>query len=127
MQQCCSLYLIEYICIAIDDLNKKLIHTTLSCFLIANLLFGQLVVNLLHDRHDAHEPTVELGAGKTAIQKHGEHCKVCSLDIIFNLYSGSSYQSKSDAQRDIFTGSIADNAELIHISFCKDRAPPRFI
>lgn len=124
MQQCCSLLLIGYICINIKTLYKKQIHTALLLFLIGNLLFSQIIVSLLHDRHDAHKPTVELGVGKWAVQEHGEHCKVCSLDIIFNLYNACLHPSKSGKQKNIFDGLVASNAELILISFCQDRAPP---
>jgi hypothetical protein len=97
--------------------------------LIANLLFSQVVINLLHDPHDFHQPVSELQQelhkqGKATVQEHGEHCKVCSLDILFNILPNPST---------ILDFSVPKVAAVIYahveagqsvLSFSKDRAPP---
>lgn len=96
--------------------------------LIANLLFGQVIVNLLHDAHDFHQPVTELQKelhqqGKSTLQKHGEHCKICSLDILFNLLPASSQDIESFfATETVIYSHIA--AEQANISFLHGRAPP---
>jgi hypothetical protein len=105
-------------------LNKRRLHIVLSGFLIANLLFSQIVINLLHDRHDAHEATIELPDGKASIQKHGEHCKVCSLDIHFKLFKNNPFRLAPQQQDLILTIACVASEKLIPVSFSQDRAPP---
>jgi hypothetical protein len=112
--------------IFVRSLKKKSIHIAIRCLLIVNLLFSQFAVNLLHDRHDVHEPAIELHKGEAAIQKHGEHCKVCSLDIVFNLLSDPFVQLESPGHELSNASVFNAEVELISISFSQDRAPPVF-
>ena len=54
--------------------------------LLASLLFTQVGGGYFHNKHDAHKHTNLLAAGEYAIQEHGEHCKLCAIDLI-HLYS----------------------------------------
>jgi hypothetical protein len=94
--------------------------------LIVNLLFSQFAVNLFHDRHDVHEPAIELEKGQSAVQKHGEHCKVCSLDIVFNLLANPFRQLESPQQQSSQPTIFNVAVKLISVSFSQDRAPPFF-
>ena len=107
-----------------SQLNNRRLHIILSGFLIANLVFSQIVINLLHDRHDAHEATIESQGGKASIQKHGEHCKVCSLDLLFNLFKSTLFQFEIQQQRSLLIISRAVNEKSTLVSFSQDRAPP---
>jgi hypothetical protein len=127
MQRCCNIYPLFYICnIFRGNLNKKVLHIAISAFLITNLLFSQLVINLLHDRHDAHEPAIELEKGQAALQRHGEHCKICSLDIVFNLFENPPPQLETQQQNSTLITSCAVNEKFVLVSFSQDRAPPFF-
>jgi hypothetical protein len=73
-----------------------------------------------------HEPAIELQKGESALQKHGEHCKVCSLDIAFNLLTDPFIQLESPRQETKQTTALNVEVELISVSFSQDRAPPVF-
>lgn len=49
------------------------------------LLFNQVGLNFFHDRHEAHEFFAAARKGQTMLLKHGEHCQVCSLEVLFNV------------------------------------------
>jgi hypothetical protein len=69
------------------SLRKKALHIAFPFILIANLLFSQVAINLLHDAHDFHQPVTELQKkGAATVQTHGEHCKVCGLEAMFHLF-----------------------------------------
>ena len=107
-------------------LKRKTLHITFRLLLNANLLFSQFAINMFHDRHDVHEPAIELQKGESALQKHGEHCKVCSLDIVFNLLTDPFIQLESPPQETIQTTAFNVAVELISVSFSQGRAPPVF-
>src|SRR5688572_30212828 len=70
-------------------LMKARLHTILLLWILtAGLLFSQIGAGFFHNKHDAHKETHLLGAGKFAIQEHGEHCKLCAVDLI-HLYAES--------------------------------------
>jgi hypothetical protein len=68
---------------------KKLIHISLAVLLIASLGMSQIAAGFFHNKHDAHKNSVVLGDGEFAITEHGEHCKLCAIDLI-TLYRESS-------------------------------------
>jgi len=105
-------------------LRKRALHIVFPVVLIANLLFSQVAINLLHDNHTSTKPTVELQKGQASVQKHAGHCKVCSLDIIFNLLYNPSIHF--DVLLSKNTPVTVYNAGVIHasVSFTQDRAPP---
>ncbi|HWA32841.1 MAG TPA: hypothetical protein VG737_01865 [Cyclobacteriaceae bacterium] len=106
-------------------MRTKALNIAFPLILIANLLFSQVVVNLLHDPHDFHQQATELQKeGKSALQKHGEHCKICSLDILFNLLPSPSHNLDATicAPAPLLYSHV--DAEQAVISFFRDRAPP---
>jgi len=108
-------------------LRKRALHIVFPVVLIANLLFSQVAINLLHDNHTYGKPAVELQKVKASVQKHTERCKVCSLDIIFNLFYNPSAHFDTILSKDTLI--VFSDADLIHLpaSFTQDRAPPVFI
>ncbi|HTJ48769.1 MAG TPA: hypothetical protein VL443_04880 [Cyclobacteriaceae bacterium] len=89
-------------------------------------MFSQIVINLLHDDHNFCKPTVEFQKGQTSIQKHAERCKVCSLDIVFNLFDNASTHYDVSPLKDSLIVSLEDNVKHILVSFAQGRAPPVF-
>jgi len=53
---------------------------------LGSLLLGQVGAGFFHNKHDAHKITRVLAPGEYAIQEHGEHCKLCAIDLI-QLYA----------------------------------------
>jgi len=108
-------------------LRKRALHIVFPVVLIANLLFSQVAINLLHDNHTFGKPAVELQKDQTSIQKYAERCKVCSLDIIFNLFYNPSAHFDTILSKDTLI--VFSDADVIHlpVSFTQDRAPPVFI
>jgi hypothetical protein len=107
--------------------RKRALHIIFPVVLIANLLFSQVAINLLHDNHTFGKPTIELQKNQASIQKYTERCKVCSLDIIFNLFYNPSASFDILLAKDTLV--IFSDADVIHlpVSFTQDRAPPVFI
>src|SRR5579885_2274222 len=73
-------------------LNSRTPHIASSFFLIGTLLFAQIGVNFFHRNHDVHQNksiTAPLKAGKASVQKHDEHCKVCSIDCFNHVFVAS--------------------------------------
>lgn len=63
----------------------RIIQLVVSGLLVALLLFNQAGVNYMHDTHDAHA-AISGDRSKGVILPHGDHCKICSIDVLFNLY-----------------------------------------
>jgi len=108
-------------------LKKRALYIVFPVVLIANLLFSQVAINLLHNNHTFSKPTVEQQKGQASIQKHTERCKVCSLDIIFNLFYNPSAHFDTILSKDTLI--VFSDADVTHLpaSFTQDRAPPVFI
>jgi len=65
--------------------KRKIIHRALSFLLIAMLLFSQVALNFFHDHH-AYRTRAGLEQKDKTLQKHVQHCKVCSLEIMSGLF-----------------------------------------
>jgi hypothetical protein len=106
-------------------LKRRFSHIAIPLLLIANLLFSQAVVNLLHDPHNFHQPVTQLQkAGKTTIQQHQEHCKVCSLDIVLTFVTHPAVYFQFSIQQTAPLFYVYSNVAQTLVSSCKDRAPP---
>lgn len=92
--------------------------------LLADLLFGQLVVNLLHDRHVFHSPTQVGQHGEYSLQAHGEHCKICALDILHNVIADSFILRDIHPQAIVMTAARTNDFRDISIHYIQDRGPP---
>jgi hypothetical protein len=106
--------------------KKNRPYTALVCFLAFSLLFNQVAINFFHNRHDAHK-SYQIQTDQVQFHSHGDHCKVCSLDLLFHLYFEASpefhfYQpDETFVAVPVFTKIGATN------DFVKGRAPPFFI
>ena len=109
-----------------SKLRKKKLHTALTTLLLINLLFGQLGVSLLHDRHDYHEAVAHAEKGDS-LQKHGEHCKVCSLDIVLNLLFVEHRLQRAVNQAVCFVSFSKTDDLVVFVSYSRGRAPPAVI
>jgi hypothetical protein len=104
-------------------LKKTALHIILPLILISNLLFSQVGINLLHTNHFS-KSGIALSKGQTSVHKHVEHCKVCALDILFNLFYTPSSPTTVASVADSFIVSIVVEARIIFVSFSQGRAPP---
>lgn len=104
-------------------MRKRLLIVS-SLLLICALLFGQVGVSFMHDIHDAHGRPIELADGQEAIQQHGEHCKVCAVDLFFGMLQAGNTQTIAPlfASAD-FAVTVLHQA-VSYSSLLRDRAPP---
>lgn len=87
------------------------------------LLFTQIGAGFFHNKHDAHKHTVELAQGDFAISEHGEHCKLCAIDLI-TLYNVSPEVVKIQAvEPQLFVPQTNQHPELTE-PLASNRAPP---
>jgi len=107
-------------------LKNNFNHIVISSSLIALLVFSQVGVNFLHSRHDEYSSPGK-PAKHVTVQRHGTHCKVCSMDvfnhafvsetiIFFFVFAGQNNLQSRDAK--------ASGLPLLH---SKGRAPPMTI
>jgi hypothetical protein len=60
--------------------TQILIHIALA----SALLFNQVGLHFFHDRHEAHEFYSASKKDQAMFLNHGEHCQVCSLEVLFH-------------------------------------------
>lgn len=102
---------------------KRVIHIALSILLISSLGLSQIGAGFFHNKHDAHENAVLLDEGEFAITAHGEHCKLCAIDLI-TLYNESPeyHQVEATIQRQFILPIISKVS--VSKAFASGRAPP---
>jgi len=124
----------RYLDIAIDllisnfvRLKSRALHIVSSVFLIGSLLFAQVGVNFFHNNHDVHQlksVSAPLKDGAAGVQKHDEHCKVCSIDFFNHAFIPSTLLT---FDHPVFnTHEVQHNfcIERIAQSYSQGRAPP---
>jgi len=108
-------------------LKPRTLHIVSSLFLIGSLLFSQVAVNFFHNNHDVHQlksVSVPLKDGAAGVQKHDEHCKVCSIDFFNHAFIPSTLLT---FDHPVFnTHEVQHNLsiERIAVSYSQGRAPP---
>lgn len=95
-----------------------------SFLLIGSILFGQIGVDFMHDPHNAHEKTVKLDGPHKTIQKHGEHCKVCSIDLFINLFVENDTTTPSREMSSTTIATDPFNHGFVFSTPTRGRAPP---
>lgn len=65
--------------------KKQKLHIAIWVLLSSALLFNQVGLNFFHDRHEAHEYFAASKKNQSMLLNHGEHCQVCSLEVLFNV------------------------------------------
>jgi len=95
-----------------------------SIFLAASLLFTQAGLGYFHDKHDAHERIDPTGKDQIQLHKHGEHCKVCSIDLFFSLFIDDEVVTINDPPKVIAACIIHNALQTVPLTFFEGRAPP---
>jgi hypothetical protein len=90
----------------------------------AALLFNQVGLNFFHDRHDAHEFFAGVQKHQTILLKHGEHCQVCSLEVLFNIVLPVETQIPQPPVVCDFEEAIFSEPVFIFLALSQGRAPP---
>jgi hypothetical protein len=90
----------------------------------AALLFNQVGLNFFHDRHDAHEFHVAIQKDQTVLLNHGEHCKVCSVEVLFNIVLPVSVELNFPVDNPTFVEQVFPEPVVVFTSFQPGRAPP---
>jgi hypothetical protein len=103
---------------------KQRLHTIgLLWALTAGLLFSQIGAGYFHNKHDAHKNTHILPVGKFAIQQHGEHCKLCAIDLITLYHEALQISPNEEPDGSIFVGIVPVNPPS-SCAASKGRSPP---
>lgn len=95
----------------------------ISFLLAASLLFNQAGINFLHDTHDAHQ-TILADPSEDILLPHGEHCRVCSIDVVCHLFIA--LQQDFDAvvpQADVHS-SVDTQSPTGIVTLIRNKAPP---
>src|SRR5882762_2980828 len=109
---------------AVKILKKKISHIIFPILLIVNLMFGQVALNFLHNPHSEHAPGIKVASAKANIHQHGEHCKICSLDIVLHLLAENPYRESEVYTLEVQVSGHVQVSETNCISSIQDRAPP---
>ncbi|MBS1681931.1 MAG: hypothetical protein JST48_09480 [Bacteroidetes bacterium] len=105
----------------------RILYSVSSAFLIGALCFAQIGVNFFHRNHEVHQNksiTAPLKGDRAAVQKHGEHCKVCAIDFFNHSFVGSEsiHFVLPLFNLNQYQAHVAH--ELTYSSFAQSRAPP---
>ena len=106
--------------------RKRIQHIVAIIFLGSSLLFNQVALNFFHDKHDAHE-AYNAPTNKAQLVKHGEHCKICGIDTLFNLFSESPTVLTSHRVNVDLVVFFTEPVKFISVSLYQNRAPPSTI
>jgi len=108
-------------------LKSRALHILSSVFLIGSLLFAQVAVNFFHNNHDVHQlksVSAPLKDGAAGVQKHDEHCKVCSIDFFNHALIPSALFTFDHPVFNSHEVQFNFHIERIAISYSQGRAPP---
>lgn len=104
-------------------MKNPLYYIIFHVVLAGLLLFNQVGLNFIHDRHDAHENQIKQSAS-AELHKHNNHCKVCSLETLFNLSLPPAEEFHfSNFQQTLLANTSCEEITLT-LSHSRDRAPP---
>lgn len=101
-------------------------HLIFSLFLAGALLFSQAGLTFFHDKHIGRQHTDWPHKYQTQLNKHGEHCKICSINLFFSLFVESPDQLTELTGKAATQDVVQDKVETIATSFSRGRAPPVF-
>lgn len=92
--------------------------------LIAALMFGQVGSGFLHNKHDAHEEIVDLDSKLPVLVKHGEHCKVCSVDLFAPFINSTFSVGFPEEAQHSFESAAVNSLTDTTLILNSGRAPP---
>lgn len=90
----------------------------------SSLLFNQIGLHFFHNAHDAHEYFSAAKKNQTILLNHGEHCEVCSLEVLFNIVLPVSTELPSQTFSSAFVDQSVPESVLIYRAHSQGRAPP---
>jgi len=105
-------------------MNQSVFHKIQSIVLITALAFGQVGVGFFHNKHDAHESVIDLD--RTVLVKHGEHCKVCAVDLAHQVIAPDLDIQLAEIASSTPVAFDYISSTLFSRPLTKDRAPPAF-
>lgn len=88
------------------------------------LLFNQVGLHFFHDRHDAHEYFEAAKKNQSMLLNHGEHCQVCSLEILFHVVLPVSTEVPLQVFVTEFNAQDCSGNVFIFFDRPRGRAPP---
>ena len=103
---------------------RKIVLHSVTLFLAFALLFTQTAIGFLHDKHDAHEEIEQAHRNQTELHKHGEHCKICAIDLFHSLFIEGEFTFKTLAPSSVVVTSHHNDHKGLPIDFARGRAPP---
>lgn len=105
-------------------LKRSPSHIAFSFFLAFSILFSQVGLSYLHDKHDAHEHLEQSDKNQTQLHKHGEHCKVCAIDLFSGLPSHTEIIFLSPEHATIASSLLYSDLSSLPVERVRGRAPP---
>ena len=109
----------------IATVMKRSIQQRLSAVcLLAMLLFAQTASGFVHDRHDFHEE-LQQKQDQPTFHKHGEHCKICNLELFSSLLAPADLQLCTPVFDVIHFETLTAFHQSAPDNLRSGRAPPR--
>ena len=105
-------------------MKKSSAHIVAFLILAVGLLFNQVGLNFLHNAHDAHKHLAEGAKEVPSVQEHGDHCKICGLDVLFNLFLETPPSLERHPTPENFLSVAKAEVRLCTLSLAQGRAPP---
>jgi hypothetical protein len=101
----------------------RVIQRFAGVLLTASLLFNQAGIGYLHDVHDAHKEVLT-DRTKEVVLPHGDHCRICSIDLLFNLYFSSPQEYAVTPVQSSENVASEPSAPSGIVSLTRNKAPP---
>lgn len=102
---------------------RRIKNIALVSLLATNLVFNQVGLYFFHDKHDAHE-VLKQETNQAQFHKHGEHCNVCALDTLFNLFFEPALEINPVQPQALHQVDYSTGVQLSSLRFSQNRAPP---
>jgi hypothetical protein len=107
-----------------EVVRKNRLHIIALIILGAALLFNQVGLNFFHDSHDAHEFFEAAKKNQTMLLHHGEHCEICSLEVLFNVVLPVSTEVPQPVKISEFSEQVFPQPVIVFTALSQGRAPP---
>jgi hypothetical protein len=104
--------------------KKNRLHTIAWIILGAALLFNQVGLNFFHDSHEAHKFFEATKKNQTILLEHGEHCQVCSLEVLFHIVLPLSTELPQPVTISEFSEPAFPQPVIVFTALSQGRAPP---
>lgn len=105
-------------------MKSRKLHIAVLILLSSCLLFNQVGLNFFHDRHEAHEYFAANKKNQSMLLNHGEHCQICSLEVLFNVVLPVSAEIPKQFFATEFNQEIAIQIAFDCLERASGRSPP---